>query len=339
MKKFLLMILIIVCFVVTSCSPKDVIHGSSVKKNEDIKLNPLTGILVDKDIADLRPVAVVINNIKKSLPQSGISQADMYYEVLAEGDITRIIALFKDFDSNKIGSIRSARDYFLSFVSDNDAILVHHGGSPDFYKLMENRDTDAIDGMKASKVFFRDVYRMSMQGMYEHSSYTDSNMIKAGIIERGFEREYKDDFMSMFDFLSTDEKVIGEAADYVVVPYSHNYQSVFVFDKNMGAYKKFQEDDPHMDEEIDEQLEVSNIIIQEVDIHVIQGDDAGRRSVDLIGSGRAMLITNGYKQVIYWSKEKGGVTTWYREDGTRVSLKPGKTWICIHDNLNNVTLR
>ena len=94
-----------------------------------------------------------------------------------------------------------------------------------------------------------------------------------------------------------------------------------------------------MDEEIDEQLEVSNIIIQEVDIHVIQGDDAGRRSVDLIGSGRAMLITNGYKQVIYWSKEKGGVTTWYREDGTRVSLKPGKTWICIHDNLNNVTLR
>ena len=87
----------------------------------------LTGEPVTLDQAFERPIAVAIDNVKVALPQSGLGQAGIYYEALAEGDITRIVAVFQGADAAKIGPIRSARDYFIRFAFDNDAILAHHG--------------------------------------------------------------------------------------------------------------------------------------------------------------------------------------------------------------------
>ena len=90
----------------------------------------LTGEPVDKKIGLQRPYAIMINNIKEGLPQSGVSQAEMIYEAQVEGGITRLMALFQDVDHvEKIGSIRSARHYYIDFANDNDAIYVHYGQS------------------------------------------------------------------------------------------------------------------------------------------------------------------------------------------------------------------
>jgi len=122
--------------------------------------DPLTGLPTEKPVVNCRPVAVVINNHHKALPQSGIGQAAICYEVLAEGNITRIVAVFHDFDAQKIGPVRSARPYLLEFAADYDAIFVHHGGSPRGYDLIEESGIADLDAMRLSEPFWRDPERV-----------------------------------------------------------------------------------------------------------------------------------------------------------------------------------
>ena len=85
--------------------------------------NPLTGEGLETDLSGQRPIAVMINNLKKSLPQAGVSQADIIYEIPAEGGITRLLALFQSVEGvGEIGTVRSARDYYVSLAYGHDAI-------------------------------------------------------------------------------------------------------------------------------------------------------------------------------------------------------------------------
>ena len=93
--------------------------------------NPLTGEGLEEDISGQRPFAVMLNNLSKALPQLGVSQADVIYEIVAEGGITRMLAVFQDIEGvGDLGSVRSARDYYVSLACGHDAISVHAGGSP-----------------------------------------------------------------------------------------------------------------------------------------------------------------------------------------------------------------
>lgn len=93
-------------------------------------VNPLTGEGCAQDIAQKRPVAVMLNNLKKALPQLGVSQADIIYEAPAEGGITRMLAVFQSVEEvGNIGSVRSARDYYVSLAMGHDALYLHAGGS------------------------------------------------------------------------------------------------------------------------------------------------------------------------------------------------------------------
>ena len=93
--------------------------------------------IVDED-SKTRPYAVMINNNHAAWPQCGVQDAYLVYEIIAEGGITRMMALYKDQDTAKIGSIRSARHYFIDYVEENDAIFVHWGGSPQAYSRISS---------------------------------------------------------------------------------------------------------------------------------------------------------------------------------------------------------
>ena len=93
-------------------------------------VNPLTGEGCAQDISQKRPVAVMLNNLKKALPQLGVSQADLIYELPAEGGITRMMAVFQSVEGvGDLGSVRSARDYYVSLARGHDAVFLHAGGS------------------------------------------------------------------------------------------------------------------------------------------------------------------------------------------------------------------
>ncbi len=294
----------------------------------------LTGLYIDEDIVNKRPVAVVINNMKKALPQSGLSQADIIYEVLAEGDITRLVAIFQDFNSDKIGPVRSARDYFIDFAFDNDAIFAHHGGSPQGYETIKSSKIPNLDGMELEgTTFWRDKARYSISSMIEHSSYTDASKIEAAIEKKGYRNAIKEDYNSMFEFYNEPQSPSsGEQASEVIVPFSANYTAKFKYNDEEKLYYKFERDNKQIDEETGEQLAVSNIIVQFVKMHIIQGDTYGRRSVSLVSSGEGYIITNGSYAPITWSKgSKFNPTQWFDEDGNKLTLNKGKTWICVYN--------
>ena len=135
---------------------------------------------MDNDISQKRPYVVMINNIKVATPQSGISKADIIFETLAEGGLTRLMAVYQDIENiGIVGSVRSARPYFIDIAMGLDAIFVHAGGSDDAYITIKDRDVDNIDGVHGSgETFFRDQWRQKNMG-YEHSLMLDTSLLDA----------------------------------------------------------------------------------------------------------------------------------------------------------------
>lgn len=296
-------------------------------------INRLTGHHIDYNIANQRPIAVVINNINRALPQSGIKDADLYYEVLAEGDITRIIAVFQDYNHAKVGPIRSARDYFLDFALDNDALFIHHGGSPSAYTSINRLNIDNLDGMNDTVNFFRDRTRLNTAGMYEHSSYINTQNLKQHFIGRGIRTERFEDDITGFNFFPVVASSVGAGrTNEITVPFSNAYISTFKYDEETRLYSKYSSGNPHIDVEVNEQLTVTNVLVQNVNMHLIPGDEAGRRQVDLVGRGDGYLFTNGAYSHVTWSKQSHtSPTKWFDQQGRELRLNKGKTWICIYN--------
>lgn len=293
-----------------------------------LAINPLTGLYIDEDAAARRTVSVVINNLPKALPQSGIGQADIYYEVLAEGGITRMVVLFQDFNAEKIGPVRSARDYFTYFALDNDAVFVHHGGSPTGYAAIKNRGIADIDGMGCD-AFWRDKERVNKPGMYEHSSYISAEGILKSAEKYGYRmtREVE----PMFTFAEEEITPEGEDVTAMTLKYSGDQISRFEYDEQKGVYYRYQNGNAHIDDLTGETVSVKNVIVQYANTYVIAGDEAGRREVELVGSGTGYYYTNGRYENITWTKTAyNSPTKWYGSDGKELMLNKGKTFICVY---------
>ena len=101
-----------------------------------------------------RPVAIMIDNHKGAWPQVGLNSAYSVYEIIVEGGETRLMALFKGVDLDKIGPVRSARHYFLDYALENDAIYVHYGWSPKAQSDISSLNVDNINGITESTESF-----------------------------------------------------------------------------------------------------------------------------------------------------------------------------------------
>ena len=161
--------------------------------------NPLTGLASETDLTEARPYAVMINNIRKSTPQKGIAQADMIFEIPVEGNITRLMGIYQDFKGvDVIGSIRSARPYFIDIARGFDAIYIHAGGSDDAYALLKSSGITYIDGTNGtSATFFRDQQRMETMGC-EHSCMLDVPTVEPYLTEKGERLTHNDGFSTLF---------------------------------------------------------------------------------------------------------------------------------------------
>jgi hypothetical protein len=313
---------------------------------EGYVLSRLTGQPIPEGYDNLRPIAVVINNMYRALPQSGINQADIIYEVLAEGDITRLVGIFQAFDLPKIGSVRSARDYFIDFALDYDAIVVHHGASPSGYERLRALGIDHLDGMNLEGIsFWRDrtypewYVSNSGQRPLDHSSYTGSGPIREIIENRGYRQELLEDspFGFAFSMEPHPEFMRRGAAEHITVPFSSNYTRRFVYDGETQLYTVFNRDGAHMDAETQEPVQVRNIIIQEVKSHIIAGDPEGRRVVQTVGEGGGFLIADGFYYRILW--KKGSHTEpihWSFLNGWDIKLSTGRTWVCVFNENGTV---
>ncbi|MCL1924324.1 MAG: DUF3048 domain-containing protein [Defluviitaleaceae bacterium] len=292
--------------------------------------NPLTGIYYEGE-KEFHPVAVVINNITAALPQSGISEADVIYEVLSEGGITRLIAIFTNSEAEKIGPIRSTREYFSNIALEWNAPLVHHGGSPSGYNAIRSLNINNMDGFYLEGTYFWRDEERRRRGLLEHSSYTNWENILSFLenSERG--TSYWQGVYFKEELENYEKTEIKE----VIINFSTAHEARFILEDNI--FRRYQRGIEHIDEHTNKQIYANNLIIQRATHSQIANDPEGRININLTGSGIGYLITkHGYKEITWQHTEAG--TLWNTLAGDNITLSPGKTWVSIIGTGQNVTL-
>lgn len=314
------------------------------KSNMDFNINPFeTEItpepveeekleIIDPD-SNSRNIAVMINNIKSVWGyQSGIQDAYIVYEILAEGGITRLMAIYKDQDTSRIGSVRSARIYYLDYALENDAIYVHVGGSKEALSDIRTLKIPSLNGTT--------IYRDKSLGLStEHTAFTSIDCINEEVESRNIRNTTTMDplFNYSIDEIDLSEREDAILANDVYISFSGSKSTSFKYDPEKKVYLRYQNDTSHIDHETKEQYSVKNIITYQVRNHSY--DSYGRQELDNIGSGEGYFITDGYAVPITWEKTSRESQTVYRYlDGEEIILNDGNTHIEIQPINRKLTL-
>ena len=270
---------------------------------------------------DQRPLAIMIDNASNSRPQSGLSNANIVYEVLAEGGITRFLAIFATQDANKVGPIRSARPYFITKALEHNAVYVHAGESPDAAIFIKEERIDDINELVHFQPFWRAPERKPPHNLYASTELLRGEAKRLGYIEMVNKGDYQ------FE-IDAKEKLVGQEIQKIDIKYNVNYTVTYKYIPETQVYIRFINGEPHTDLETGQQLQAKNVVIQYNDKKIL--DIEGRLAVDLIGKGAGLIIYNGRSEEITWSKEAlRAKTFFYNKEGNRLAVQPGNVWIQI----------
>lgn len=291
----------------------------------------LSGLWVPIEVGTKRPYAIQFNNFKTVKNQWGIGQADIVYECLAEGGITRLLGIGENFSGDKLGSVRSSRHYFVSILDEYDAIYIHYGKTKYATAKMKELGIDHMDGTTGigSTVFYRD---KSIKA--PHNAFTSLDRIQAGIKKEDFRTQYIDGYQPQhFNFYDTDTDLVdGSTANKVSIHFSGYANPYFEYNSKDKLYYRFQYGGAHLDSLTGDQLTFKNIIIQFVKEWNI--DKKGYQTMDLgDASGSGYYFTDGKMVPITWKKkEADSFMCYYNEAGEELTINPGKTFITLFPN-------
>jgi len=293
---------------------------------------------IEEKWVNARPVAIMLNNLRAAQPQQGQSKADIIYEVLAEGGITRMLGVYQSVEGvGTIGSIRSARTYYLELALGHDAVYLHAGGSPDAYDKIPAWNVTALDcvngpyeGSKpGSNLFWRDPDRIKNNGMV-HSVVTTGKTILERFSTYSFRQEHEEGYVYSQKFAENGTPEAGETAGMITVPFSNDKTGIFTYDESKGKYLVSQYKKPFVDGNDGSQVAVTNVLILKTDCHVIPGDDAGRLSVDLTSGGKGWFACGGKIEPITWSKaDRNSPFVYTRANGEELVLQKGNSYVNI----------
>ena len=304
--------------------------------------NPLTGEGCETDIGANRPVAIMLNNHRKALPQLGISQADVIYEMVAEGGITRMMGVFQSVEGvGQIGSVRSARDYYVSLAYGHDAIFLHAGGSDQAYIAIKSLGVTALDcvnGPYEGSLYWRDKNRRANMGL-EHSVVTSGETIeKLFPTYTKLRQVHKDGFEVGWNFGQDHAPAGFEEARELKVKFSGSKTGVFTYDGETGLYQVSQHGAPHVDGNTGEQLAVKNVLVLYTDVEAIKGDDKGRQTIRTTGTGDGLMLWEGCLYHITWKRPaESDRFSFYLADGQEAMLSIGSSYINIVDESSEVS--
>ena len=298
----------------------------------------LTNEWVSADVGNLRPLAVMIPNDKSALPQYNISNADVLYECLVEGEITRLMAIYGDWTGlERVGNIRSCRDYYVYWAFEWDAIYCHAGGPFYIDEVISRKDTNNINALTApSGVFYRTTDRSAPQNLY-----LDGADIVKEANRLGYDLEprdnYADDIHYQFTSKSKPNNLDEYGSDAVTaskIDLSSAYpvtQTYFEYNADDGLYYRYQKPSggAHMDAATNTQLAFKNVLIQ-FTYHEVR-DAKGYLAFQCNDTTRdGWFFTNGKGIHVNWKKTSDyGATRYYDDNGNEIVLNTGKTMVCI----------
>ena len=220
-----------------------------------------------------RPIAIMIDNHKDAWPQAGLQKAYMVYEIIVEGGETRLMALFKGADLEKIGPVRSARHYFLDYAMENDAIYVHFGESPQAASDIKKYSIQDIDGISEDGTTFwrvKDKYS-------PHNAVTSKEKLLASIKNKKYKTTSNQE--SVLNYV-TDEVNLeeGQGAVSVTIPHSDLQTVKYVYDEEHKVYERYARGKEQVDWDTQETVTTKNIIITFCDNYTLSDtENKGRQ--------------------------------------------------------------
>lgn len=334
MKKILFCLLILSFVVLAGCT--DEVHKA---ENSDSKGNamgekdespqvadkkntyPLTGIKTKENVND-RIVSVMVNNHTRARPQTGLTKADIVFEILAEGYITRFLAMFQSEKPEVVGPVRSAREYYFELAAGYGALYVYHGAANFVNDMIKKRGIEHLNG----SLHDDDGYLFKRESFREapHNSYLLFDAVYEAAKQKGY------DVTTTYEplpFLGQDglENIPGDSAGHIEIVYSADPMEIveYEYDKKSEVYTRYSDRKKSVDLNSGEPIQVDNIFIVEAHHEVI--DDAGRRAIDLKSGGNGYLIQKGKIQKVKWENRDGRIIP--VKNGQPVGFVPGKTWV------------
>lgn len=295
--------------------------------------NPLNGAPMDK-AQKARPYAVTINNIINAMPQCSVSEADMVFEILAEGGITRCLAVYSDLSGvEHIGSIRSARPYLVDIALGYDAIYVHHGGSEDGYAEISDTDTDDLDAMtNAGVAYYRDQARLDNGYSLEHTSFADGDDLISAAVGLGYAQTREEGVDYGLNFADSAAPAGGETANKVTVHFDIGGKTTsLTYNQETGTYDAVQYGSDYIDGNTGKAMSFRNIIFFTAETHNYTDDhNTDRLDIALTGEGDGYFACDGKIVPIRWSREsKTEPFTYTLTNGSPITLGVGNTYVAI----------
>lgn len=326
----------------------ETVDPNNVPPREGLVRSVLTNEWIDEEIAKNRPIAVIIPNEIRAVPQYTLSRADVIYEAKVEGNMTRLMALYQDWQGlKKIGNVRSLRSYFAYWAFEWDSVIVHYGGPYFIYDLLEQENTETIDGQYESSAYYRTADREA-----PHNAYTSGKNLAEGMEKKGYSMERRgiaDETHFVFapaNAPNTLSQYGSDAVNAAFIDMTEAYpltRCYFEYDEETETYFRSQylsggTDGPHIDGADGEQLAFSNILVQRVKQEDIGNGYLSMQCHDTTRDG--WFFTRGKGIHVTWEKVSDyGATRFYDDNQLQVELNTGKTMILIIRDTDDFTYR
>lgn len=301
----------------------------------DLVERRMDGALVAEDQANLWPIAVMIENAAFGgvRPQSGLSFAQVVYELPVEGGITRFLALFSGEMPEKIGPVRSARPTYLEFTGEYDALYAHAGGSPEALAAVDGLAVRDLSALAAeSRYFFRDNALVA-----PHNLFTSGELLTTARLDKGLAEAEPEYEAWLF---KDDEPTTSPSTEPLVFDFGSGplYRIEYTYNSATNSYDRNDGGDEHTDAVTSKVISPKVVIAQMIPAGTPAGTD-GRVNFDVTGSGIAYIAQDGKVIEGVWSKTDRQSRTIFRDaEGNRVEFDRGSIWISLIPATGSVTL-
>jgi hypothetical protein len=266
-------------------------------------------------------LAIMIENQADARPQTGLTQADVVYEALAEGGITRFIAVYMSGDAPVVGPVRSLRHYFAFLAADYGADVVHIGASPEGFAWRDAMNMGHLDESAGDPGFLRTRSRPA-----PHNAYTDTAADRGFLLAQGRQRNRLWGPLLLREHAPQGE----EPAENITLGFlPWPYRVDYTWEPEQRRYLRFMEGNAHLDAASGEQIAPATVVVQFAEVERIPNDAKLRLDVNLVGGrGELVVFSDGRRREGTWSKSTPRSSTrWLDAQGERMIIPHGPVWV------------
>lgn len=263
--------------------------------------------------------AIMIENSPSARPQSGLKDAEIVFESVAEGGITRFLTIFQVNKPQLIGPVRSVREYYIDWLTPFEPSIAHVGGSATALKIIRNGQYRDIDQMFNGGFYWRSNDRYA-----PHNVYTSFEKLDALNKQRGYLTSNIDSFARQIPKLKKDQPIAARNINFTIS--SPLYNSGYTYNPDTNLYARHQAGKPHLDREKG-QITANAVIAIETNMSRVP-QDGYRERVDSLGEGKAYIFQNGQVTEGTWKKPTTRQQIrFYDANNQEIAINAGQVWI------------